>query len=168
MFCNSKDRPFSLRHAQSWTAFPMKRGFTSRAERGTVSALFCSVFGINRRLCNWPIPHRRSYVKCLRIHYPIMKSDQMVDLLEMGTGSAVDSLIPFCGGSHSFDSVPSLKVECVCVVCPCRTAVRHFETPVVKNMVCLSLGVVIIQSCGHVRRLLLLCRETSEKPGSYF
>lgn len=96
-----------------------------------------------------------------------MKSDQMVDLLEMGKkGSAVDSLIPFCGGSHSFLSVPSLKVECVCVVCPCKTAVRRFETPVVKAMVCLSLGVVIIQSCGNVRKLL--CQETSEKPGSYF
>jgi hypothetical protein len=165
MFCNSKDRPFSLRHAQAWTAFPMKRGFTSRAERHTVSALFCLVFGISRRLCNWPIPHRRSYVKCVRIHYPIMKSDQMFDLLEMGEGSAVDSL--FCGEPRSFHSVPSFKVECVCIVSPCRTAVRRFETPVVKNRVCVSLGVVIIESCGHVRKSSL-CRETSEKPGSYF
>jgi hypothetical protein len=95
-----------------------------------------------------------------------MKSDQMVDLFEMGKGSAVDSVILFCGGSHSFHSVPSLKVECVCIVCTCRTAVRRFETPVVKNVVCLSLGVVIIQSCGDVPRLLR-CRETREKPGSY-
>jgi hypothetical protein len=94
-----------------------------------------------------------------------MKSDQVVDLLEMVKGSAVDSLITFCGGSHSFHSVPSLKVKCVCVVCPCRTAFRRFETSVVKTMVYLSLGVVIIQSCGHVRKL---CRETSENPGSYF
>jgi len=51
-----------------------------------------------------------------------MKSDQMVDLLEMGKGRAVDSVIPFCGASHLFHSVPSLKVECVCVracVCVC-------------------------------------------------
>jgi len=116
MFCNSKERPLSLMHAESWTAFPMQRGFTSRAERGTVSALFCLVlFGTSRRLCSWPIPHRRSSVKCLRIRYPIMKSDQVVDLLEMGKGSAVDSVIPFCGGSHLFHSVPSLKVESVCV-----------------------------------------------------
>jgi len=90
----------------------------------------------------------------------------MVDFLEMGKGSALDSVILFCGGSHSFHSVPSLRVECVCIVCTCRTAFRRFETPVVKNVVCLSLGVVIIQSCGHVRKLLR-CRETREKPGSY-
>jgi hypothetical protein len=168
MFCNSKERPLSLRHGQSWTAFPMQRGFTSRAEHGSLSALFALVlFGINGRLCSWPIPHRRNSVQCLRIHYFVMKSDQMVDLLEMGNGSAVDSLIPVCGGPHAFYSVPSLKVECVCIVCPCRTALRRFESPVVQNMVCLSLSVVVIQSCAHVHKLLR-CRETSEKPGNYF
>ena len=99
-----------------------------------------------------------------------MKSDQMVDLLEMGKGRAVDSVIPFCGASHLFHSVPSLKVECVCVracvcvcvVCPSRTAVRRFEMPVVKNMVCLLLGVVIIHSCGHVLKLLRACGQIVE------
>jgi len=50
----------------------------------------------------------------------------------------------------------------VCVVCPSRTAVRRFEMPVVKNMVCLLLGVVIIHSCGHVLKLLRACGQIVE------
>jgi len=51
---------------------------------------------------------------------------------------------------------------CVCIVCPCRTAVRLFVTPVVKNLVCLLLDVVIIHSCGHVRKLLRACGKVVE------